>query len=38
MFDAPPDPSKYKGKRLLADDGTVYVSDGASWVRQKKAQ
>lgn len=38
MFDAPPDPAKYKGKRLQADDGTVYVSDGASWVRQKKAQ
>jgi hypothetical protein len=37
MFDKPPDPSQYKGKRLQADDGTVYVSDGKSWVRQAKA-
>lgn len=36
MFDAMPDPTKYNGKRLQADDGTVYQSDGKVWKRQAR--
>lgn len=35
MFDQMPDPSKYRGRRLQADDGTVYQSDGGKWVKQR---
>lgn len=33
-FDKMPDPSQHKGKRIRADDGTIYKSDGSSWKRQ----
>ena len=33
LFDSPPDPAKYAGRRLQADDGTVYQSNGRNWVR-----
>lgn len=36
MFDSMPDPAKYSGRRLQADDGTVYQSNGKSWVRQAR--
>lgn len=34
MFDKMPDPAQYQGRRLQADDGTVYTSDGKRWVRK----
>lgn len=33
-FNAMPDPAQLKGKRIQADDGTVYKSDGRRWVRE----
>lgn len=33
-FNSMPDPSKYSGKRIKSDDGTIYKSNGSSWVRQ----
>lgn len=33
-FSSMPDPSKFNGRRVAADDGTIYKSDGKKWVRQ----
>jgi len=33
-FAAMPDPAKYAGKRIKAENGTIYKSDGKRWVRQ----
>jgi hypothetical protein len=33
-FDSMPDPSGYKGRRMQADDGTIYRSNGSKWVRE----
>lgn len=33
-FASMPDPAKLTGKRVQADDGTIYKSDGKKWVRQ----
>lgn len=34
LFDKMPEASQYAGRRVQADDGTVYQSDGKRWVRQ----
>lgn len=34
-YDSMPDPATLKGRKIRADDGTVYVSDGAKWKRQQ---
>lgn len=33
-FDSMPDPASLDGKRIKADDGTIYKSIGGKWVRQ----
>lgn len=33
-FDSMPDPVSFNGKRIKADDGTIYKSDGKRWTRQ----
>lgn len=33
-FDMPPDAKKYDGKRIKADNGTIYVSRGGKWVKE----
>lgn len=32
-FNSMPDPAQYKGRRVKAEDGTIYISDGKSWKR-----
>jgi hypothetical protein len=34
VFKSLPDPAKMSGKRMQAEDGTIYKSNGKSWVRQ----
>jgi len=34
VFNSMPDPAKYAGKRIEADDGTIYKSIGGKWVKQ----
>lgn len=33
-FDSMPDPAQYSGRRIKAEDGTIYKSNGSKWVRQ----
>lgn len=33
-FNSMPNPAQYTGKRIQAPDGTIYKSNGSSWVRQ----
>ena len=33
-FNSMPDPKQYVGRRIQGDDGTIYKSDGAKWVKQ----